>query len=434
MKSELCFGEFSFEIFYTLNSVFLLLKPSKESEWFWSSRAGEFNLPMRIEDFRDTMAKEYCRFDNLNLDIYQEFIDAGTMQLKDDGTNLLWKQPLPSNKGPKCGWEQNGKNIWQKIKQTITYSGPGLDKDDFGNELGPILTLEERDTDGKKDLGLISTWQPGDQIVVASTSWDARESEVFELVECKLGNGDPCASNQVRINRPPRFTHWGKRDSRTGIDQRAEVGLLSRNVRFYGEMDEIGTCVATGEKCDETCPGKCKKCRYAYTREQLTKAAFTTNNLGQTVQIHPGSPNHIQTGTYEDPDGPVNPHCRSNDHCNCAGIYADDKDCVKRIGAFEKEDSEDKGFQRGCAYYEYINGEDKVLFKFLYKYTSSIYFRIYMVPIWFLRKISKTFISVTWKYLMLVSLDWHDIQYIGITLIMLARQLIDTKIQALLLD
>ena len=27
-----------------------------------------------------------------------------------------------------------------------------------------------------------------------------------------------------------------------------------------------------------------------------------------------------------------------------------------------KEDSKDKGFQRGCAYYEYINGEDKVFF------------------------------------------------------------------------
>jgi len=209
----------------------------------------------------------------------------------------------------------------KKMKQTITYNGPGLGKDEFGNELGPILTLEERDSDGTKGLGKISTWLPGDKIIVASTSWDARESEVFELVECKLANNEPCAPDQVRINRPPRFTHWGKKDSRTGIDQRAEVGLLSRNVRFYGEMDEVGTCDSTGEKCDENCPGKCVKCRYAFTREQLTKSAFKTDSTGNQVQIHPGSPNHIETGTYEDPDEPVNPYCKTNDQCNCAGEY-----------------------------------------------------------------------------------------------------------------
>ena len=331
----------------------------KESEWYWASKIDEgstvnkrFNRQMSIDDFRNTMAKEYCRFDNLNLDIYEQF---NTMALNEDGTNLLYSKPMPSNDGPKCKWEQNGKFVWQKGRQTITYSGPGLGKDESGKELGPILTLEERD-DGTNDIGTISTWQPGDQIVVASTSWDARESEVFELVQC-----DTCASNQVRINRPPRFTHWGKRDSRTGIDQRAEVGLLSRNVRFYGEMDEVGTCESTGEKCDETCPGRCVKCRYAFTREQLTKAAFTTDENGNQQQIHPGSPNHIETGTYVDPDEPVNPHCKDNDHCNCEGDYADDKDCVKKIGAFTKKDPEDKGLQRGCAYYEYINGEDKDL-------------------------------------------------------------------------
>ena len=41
---------------------------------------------------------------------------------------------------------------------------------------------------------------------------------------------------KVKIDRIPSFTHWGRIDSRTGIDQRAEVGLLSRNVRFYGEL------------------------------------------------------------------------------------------------------------------------------------------------------------------------------------------------------
>ena len=59
-------------------------------------------------------------------------------------------------------------------------------------------------------------------------------------VQCVHPDDSPCATNEVKIDRAPKFTHWGKIDSRTGIDQRAEVGLLSRNVRFYGEMDHKG--------------------------------------------------------------------------------------------------------------------------------------------------------------------------------------------------
>ena len=37
------------------------------------------------------------------------------------------------------------------------------------------------------------------------------------------------------MDRPATFTHWGRIDSDSGIiDQRAEVGLLSRKVRFLG--------------------------------------------------------------------------------------------------------------------------------------------------------------------------------------------------------
>ena len=53
------------------------------------------------------------------------------------------------------------------------------------------------------------------------------------------------------MDRPATFTHWGRIDTDSGIiDQRAEVGLLSRNVRFYGEMSS-------------------NSCQYALTRESL---------------------------------------------------------------------------------------------------------------------------------------------------------------------
>ena len=100
----------------------------------------------------------------------------------------------------------------------------------------PIITLVDD----------VSSWEVGDQIMVASTSFEVRESETFTIVECQ-----ECTANQVKLDRPATFTHWGRIDTDSGIiDQRAEVGLLSRNVRFYGEMSSTN-------------------CQYALTRESL---------------------------------------------------------------------------------------------------------------------------------------------------------------------
>ena len=110
----------------------------------------------------------------------------------------------------------------------------------------PIITLADN----------VSSWEVGDQIMVASTSFDSRDSEVFTIVNC-----DECSDHQVKLDRVADTTHWGRISDRTGIDQRAEVGLLSRNVRFYGEMSS-------------------NSCQYAYTRESLD----------------PDSPNHDQNG------------------------------------------------------------------------------------------------------------------------------------------
>ena len=56
----------------------------------------------------------------------------------------------------------------QTIQQLVTYSSPHIG-------LAPILTLSDAAVN----------WQAGDQILVASTSWDPRESEVFTIVPCE---------------------------------------------------------------------------------------------------------------------------------------------------------------------------------------------------------------------------------------------------------
>ncbi|CAM9116119.1 unnamed protein product [Lampetra planeri] len=74
------------------------------------------------------------------------------------------------------------------------------------------------------------TWQPGYQVVVASTDYSMHQAEEFELLPCPH-----CTSRQVRIQGKPLYSHVG--EIIDGVDMRAEVALLSRNILIYGEME-----------------------------------------------------------------------------------------------------------------------------------------------------------------------------------------------------
>uniref|UniRef100_A0AAX7TX77 G8 domain-containing protein n=1 Tax=Astatotilapia calliptera TaxID=8154 RepID=A0AAX7TX77_ASTCA len=64
-------------------------------------------------------------------------------------------------------------------------------------------------------------WGPGDRVVVASTDYSMHQAEEFTLLPCPT-----CASNQLKV-----------REEVDGVDMRAEVGLLSRNILLRGEME-----------------------------------------------------------------------------------------------------------------------------------------------------------------------------------------------------
>ena len=74
-----------------------------------------------------------------------------------------------------------------------------------------------------------ANWRPGDRIVVSSTSYDPNEAEVALVTSV---NG-----LSVTLAEPLRFTHWGTTQTIGGttVDERAEVGLLSRNVVVRGD-------------------------------------------------------------------------------------------------------------------------------------------------------------------------------------------------------
>lgn len=87
----------------------------------------------------------------------------------------------------------------------------------------------------------VRSWRPGDTVVVASTDYSMYQAEEFRVLPCRA-----CAPNQVRVAGKPMYLHIGEEVD--GVDMRAEVGLLSRNLVIAGEM-EAGCYPYTSHIC-----------------------------------------------------------------------------------------------------------------------------------------------------------------------------------------
>lgn len=72
-------------------------------------------------------------------------------------------------------------------------------------------------------------WRRGDRIVIASSSYSNRQHEERVIV-AKDGS-------RLELDRPLEYEHWGRLQSYGGktLDERAEVGLLTRNVVIRGD-------------------------------------------------------------------------------------------------------------------------------------------------------------------------------------------------------
>ena len=85
-------------------------------------------------------------------------------------------------------------------------------------------------------------WQIGDKIVIASTDYDMNHAEVRTITAV--------SGNRVTLNTPLNYKHFGKLQTYTRpdnqsltwtLDERAEVGLLSRNLTIQGDADSEAT-------------------------------------------------------------------------------------------------------------------------------------------------------------------------------------------------
>jgi hypothetical protein len=82
------------------------------------------------------------------------------------------------------------------------------------------------------------TWAVGDEIVIASTTFEMNEAETRTIVAV---SGD---QRTVTLDSPLTYTHFGELQNYNDgagtnytLDERAEVGLLSRNIKIQGDAD-----------------------------------------------------------------------------------------------------------------------------------------------------------------------------------------------------
>jgi cell migration-inducing and hyaluronan-binding protein len=72
-----------------------------------------------------------------------------------------------------------------------------------------------------------SQWKAGDEIVLASTDFDPRQSERRTIVAV--------SGNSITLDKPLQFMHFGK--VTFDVDERGEVGLLTRNIKIQASAD-----------------------------------------------------------------------------------------------------------------------------------------------------------------------------------------------------
>jgi len=83
-------------------------------------------------------------------------------------------------------------------------------------------------------------WVAGQQIVIASSDQDythAEQNEILQVINSK----------QLKLKNPILYTHWGNVEN--GVDERAEVGLLSRSIVVRGKQIDSSDTYGGHSKC-----------------------------------------------------------------------------------------------------------------------------------------------------------------------------------------
>ncbi len=118
----------------------------------------------------------------------------------------------------------------------------------YGEERTSWTKLARTANVGDTRLELLEapTWHTGDEIVLASTDFDLNQAERFVLTAV--------SGNTVTLDKPLKFMHWGETETHDNnivgtakvVDERAEVGLLTRNITIQAIADDLTTTEGFG--------------------------------------------------------------------------------------------------------------------------------------------------------------------------------------------
>src|SRR5688572_25636001 len=98
-----------------------------------------------------------------------------------------------------------------------------------GDRTNTWTKLAETAAAGSTSIQVLNAagWRAGDEIVLASTDYDPRQAERRTIAAI---NG-----NTITLDKPLQYMHFGK--ITFDVDQRGEVGLLTRNIRIQASAD-----------------------------------------------------------------------------------------------------------------------------------------------------------------------------------------------------
>ncbi|KAL5012311.1 hypothetical protein ScPMuIL_010862 [Solemya velum] len=123
----------------------------------------------------------------------------------------------------------------------------------------------------------VSSWTEGDEILLLSTDYDWKQTEVAEIAACP-----ECTPFQVKINADLKYTHFGEMIE--SVDMRGEVALVTRSIRIAGIMED--GCPQENGNCDvydrDTHGGHLKVVEH-FTNLHIQGVLF--ENMGQQTDL-----------------------------------------------------------------------------------------------------------------------------------------------------
>ncbi len=98
-----------------------------------------------------------------------------------------------------------------------------------GNITNTWTKLAETAEKGSRTIEVLNAdqWKAGDEIVLASTDFEPRQAETRRITAI---NG-----NSITLDAPLEYMHFG--EITFGVDERGEVGLLTRNIKVHASED-----------------------------------------------------------------------------------------------------------------------------------------------------------------------------------------------------